>query len=223
MNQLRVRRSMSVLAAVGAAMLLLSLFASANARAGRPEVQVAPPVLGWTHARSEVSVAARPLDTGAWTLEAHVRDVQAGPIGGCTVRFDAKIELLGVRTVELGTARTDSSGTATLTYRPTWTGTHRIVALAPFDDGTVVSTEAVIEVTGAAPAATPAARLPVIGSWAGPMAALVLAVVWGLLAVVVVRVVLGISRSASVNAGPSGPSTSSRPLGSGGSTSSAKE
>lgn len=197
---------MSVFAALGAGLLLL---VPGSARAGRADAGAAPSALSGTHAQSEVLLSARPLDNGAWAIEARVRDASVGPIGSQTVRFSATIEFLGVRRVDIGSARTDTSGTATLTYRPTWDGSHRIAARAPFDDGTIVSNEVVVEVTGAAPPlSTSGGRLATFGAWAGPAAALVVAAIWGLLALILVRVVVGISKAATVAAGPGGASSS---------------
>lgn len=184
-----------LLAAAGAALLLAAL-APASAIAGRPGVATAPAGVAGSHTHSKLSVSARAVDGDTWAIEAHVRDVSSGPIGGVTVEFSATIDFLGVRTLDLGAARTDTSGTATLTYHPTAEGVYHVVARAPFDDGVAISAEAVFDVTGATqPLAPPAQRLPVVGAWAGPVAALVAATVWGLLVLVFVRVVVGISRA----------------------------
>ena len=198
----RIRSVRSLLAAAGAALLLAAL-APASAIAGRAGVATAPSVLVGSHTHSELTVSARAVDGDTWAIEAHVRDESSGPVGGVTVEFGATIDFLGVRTLDLGSARTDTSGTATLTYHPTAEGVYHIVARAPFEDGVAVSDEAVVDLTGATqPIAPSAQRLPAVGAWAGPVAAFVVASVWGLLVLVFVRVVVGISRATAVAQSP---------------------
>ncbi|HSO28684.1 MAG TPA: hypothetical protein VLS28_02165 [Candidatus Sulfomarinibacteraceae bacterium] len=154
-----------------------------------------------SHANAEFSLSAQPMAEGAWLLEARLRDRSSGAIGRHLVRFSATVEFLGVRPVLLGTGETDTSGTARFTYRPTWNGLHRIVARTSFDDGTAVSNEAVLEVADAvSPLAPPPARLTVVGAWAGPVAAGIALSVSGLLVLVLLRVVLGISRASAIAA-----------------------
>lgn len=192
------RRSMwHLVAAVGGSVLLALLAPSALARPGA--VTTAPAVHPGSHSHSALAVVAREVGADTWAIEAQVRDMMSGPVGGVTVEFSAKIEFLGVRTLDLGSARADTSGAATLTYSPTTNGVHHIVARVPFDDGVLISNEAVFEVTGATPQlAPPTQRLPAVGAWAGPVAALVVASVWGLLVLVFVRVVVGISQATVV-------------------------
>lgn len=154
-----------------------------------------------SHAEADFSLTAQPVADGEWLLEARLRDRSSGAIGLQLVRFSATVEFLGTRRVLLGTVETDTSGTARLTYRPTWSGLQRIVARASFDDGTAASNEAVLEIDDAvSPLAPLPARLTVVGSWAGPVAATVALSVWGLLALVLLRVVFGISRAPAVTA-----------------------
>lgn len=197
------RRSVRLPLAAACLPLLLALLSPASTVAGRAHVSTRPPVLVGSHTHSELAVAARAVDGDTWAIEAHVRDVSSGPVGGVTIEFSATIDFLGVRTLDIGSARTDTSGTATLTYLPTTNGVHHIVARAPFDDGVLASNEAVLEVTGATqPLARPAQPLQTVGAWAGPVAALVVASVWGLLVLVLVRVVVGISRATVVARNP---------------------
>lgn len=152
-----------------------------------------------SHAEADFSLTAQPVADGGWLLEARLRNRSSGALGLQLVRFSATVEFLGTRPVLLGTVETDTSGTARLTYRPTWSGLQRIVARTSFDDGTAVSNEALLEVADAvSPLARPSERLTVVGSWAGPVAAAVALSVWGLLALVLVRVVVGVSRATAV-------------------------
>jgi hypothetical protein len=169
-----------------------------------PKAAAAPvgggPVAGawYSHTGSAMVLSARPAAEGAWLLEARLRGEPATPIGEQDVVFSATIDFLGKRPVQLGDVRTDSSGTARLTFRPTWNGPHHVVARVPFDDGTVLSNEAIFDVSGAqTPLAVLPVRLPVIGALVGPAAALVVVTVWGVLLLLVVRVVVGISRAAA--------------------------
>lgn len=175
----------AVLALAAAVAMLLALAPSRPAAA--------------SHESSDLRLSATPLADGAWLLEARLQDQSAGALGRHVVRFTATVEFLGTRPVLLGSVETDSSGTARLTYRPTWQGLQRLVARASFEDGTALSNEAVLDVADAlTPLSPPAARLPVVGTWAGPVAAGVAVSVWGLLAMVLIRVVFGISRAAAV-------------------------
>lgn len=152
-----------------------------------------------SHERSDLRLSASPLADGAWLLEARLQDRSAGPLGRHVVRFSATVQFLGTRPVLLGSVETDSSGTARLTYRPTWQGLQRLVARASFEDGTALSNEAVLEAADAVtPLSPPAARLPVVGTWAGLVAAGVAVSVWGLLGLVLIRVVFGISKATAV-------------------------
>jgi hypothetical protein len=201
----------AVVAAATGALLVLVTVAPASG-ADQPLASSAAVDLQ-THDHVAVSLSARSADGGAWVLEARVEDAVLGPVGAKNVRFSATIEFLGVRPVLLATMPTDSSGTARYTYRPTWNGAQRIVARAPFDDATVSSNEFVLDVTTAPLPAIAQARLPVVGAWAGPVAALVVITIWAVLVLVLVRVVVGISRAATVvapMAGGSGPPVEGR-------------
>lgn len=196
MNQ---RPMLMSLVAVG---LLLAAVPSASASGGSPTDAVR--AVPWSHEHVDMTLSAEPLGDGGWLLEAQLRDRSAGAIGSHAVRFSATVAFLGIRPVVIGTVETDAGGTAQLTYRPTWNGTQRIVARAPFADGTTMSNEAVLEVSGArTPITALPARLPVVGSYAGPVAAFVALSIWGLLVLVLVRVVLGVAR-ASATTGAAG-------------------
>lgn len=144
-----------------------------------------------------VFLEARPLEDGAWQLQARVVDASGQPIGGQDVLFTVAVDFLGSRNIVLGSAQTDVAGKATLRYRPTWNGLHALAAQAVDADGTVsVTGQSSIQVDGVDP---PVARdpqsLPTMRAWAVPVAALVVAAVWLLLGFLFVAAVIGVRRS----------------------------
>lgn len=192
--------------------VVLAALASASPAWGRTAEPVGgPPPIPGLHAESTLTLTAAPLEAGEWALKATARSPK-GAIGSLAVRFTLFTEFLGTRPVPLGSAATDAAGAARVTYRPTWIGMHRIVARASLDDGVVASNEILIQVSeGRSPLEGPAARLPVISGWAGPIAASVIAAIWGTLALVLIRVLVGIHRAAAVAAGrPDDPVAGSR-------------
>ena len=118
---------------------------------------------------------------------------------GVRVYFSLRLTELGSPLLSLGSATTDGSGVATLTYAPTWRGRQRLVAAATSATGrTLSATTAIATTTAAHPLASLAeARRPdggigqvVVGVLLG-----LLAVLWIVLISVVVRVNLGLRKS----------------------------
>ena len=63
-----------------------------------------------------------------YVVGAEVRTPDGTPAGDATVSFYEAVDFFGPREELLGTATTDSSGSASFTYLPATTGSHRIVA-----------------------------------------------------------------------------------------------
>jgi hypothetical protein len=146
-------------------------------------------------AEPNVAVTATPADNGTWLLAARVSTPDGDAASQVSVTFTAATEFFGERWVPVGTAVTDTSGTASLIYTPTWNGAQTLVAVAAGADGTVASQPIVIEVRGAiaaVPAEPPA--LPIVRSWALPIGAAVVIAVWIVLAFPFLKAVVGIAR-----------------------------
>ena len=142
-----------------------------------------------------VEPSVRALDRGMWRLDAEVLDEYGAPVVDDAVRFSVDVEFLGSRRIMLGEVRTDVTGQAGLSYRPTWNGTHHLVAEALRTDGTSVIATFTFEVEGVAP---PIPRdesaLPFTGSWALPAGLLLVGGVWLVLGFLLINTVIGIRR-----------------------------
>lgn len=157
----------------------------------------ASPALG---ADPRVALRAGVAQDGSWQLTATVQDAQGAPASGEEVRFAVRQEFMGTpRNVTLGTATTDTSGTATLRYVPSWNGDQAIVASVSAPAGAVgggvVSGPVTIHVTDAVPAIPDRpGTLDAVGVASLPVAVLVVLAVWGLLLGTFVSAVLGVAR-----------------------------
>lgn len=173
----------------------LFLFAPGAAGAAEPASSPKPPasVSGGT-----LSVTATPQWDGSLSLAARLTDAAGTPISGVTVDYFVAVEFFGDRRIGLGNAQTDVTGTATIQYRPTWSGVHRVGARATGADGSrLTSPEAAETVTGVSRAnGTTLEALPITRTWAMPVAVLVVAGVWLTLAAIFLAVVVGIRRAA---------------------------
>lgn len=175
----------------GVGMLGAALLSLAGALAAGPALgSHLPP-----NAPDSVEPSARALDRGNWRLAALVLDEYGAPVVDGPVRFSAEVDFLGPRQIALGEVRTDITGEAALSYRPTWNGTHHLVAEALRTDGTSVIARFTLEVEGVAP---PIPRdesaLPFTGSWALPAGLLVVGGVWLVLGFLLINTVIGIRR-----------------------------
>lgn len=143
-------------------------------------------------ARLQVDVQDR--GDGYWTLSATL--TRGGAIQtGQTVEFYQVLDFFGERRVPLGSAVTDAAGVASRTYSPTSNGAQQILARYSADDGTVESDLFEINVSGAEPVIPEEGPiLPIIQTWAFPVGAAVLVLVWLALAVIFFRAVLRIRR-----------------------------
>lgn len=80
----------------------------------------------------QVSLTPIPPVGGETTHESVVLSAQiesdGGPVGGMPVNFYIVTTVFGERLMKVGGAVSDSRGTASVVYRPTWTGDHIVVA-----------------------------------------------------------------------------------------------
>jgi hypothetical protein len=182
-----IRRTASVAFAIAlAAMLLASLAGPAAVVAADPPAQL----------RLDV----QPGDGGFFSLRATL--TRAGAVQSQeTVQFLQFVDFFGERWVPIGTAVTDAAGVASLRYSPTSNGHQELMARYAGVDGTVASDPFEITVSGAVPAIPEEPPvLPVVRAWAFPVGAAVLFLVWLLLAVILLRAVIGIARPTEMRA-----------------------
>jgi hypothetical protein len=154
---------------------------------------VAHPVLG---ASPTVRLQALAGDDGAWILTAQADDARGNPAAGIDIDFDVTVTFLGSeRVVSIGTASTDTSGAATISYVPTWTGHQVLTAGVAGDDGTA-SAPAGIDVAAARPVLAPEPpSLGLLRSIAPPVGILAAVVVWLVLIATFLYAVFGIAGS----------------------------
>jgi len=155
------------------------------------------PAVGLAADPAAVDLQASEAKDGAWQLKARVVDAAGEPVAGTEVRLSVAVDFLGQRRILVDSAPTDVTGRATLVYRPTWNGEHRLIAEAGgADGGPVVAGQLTVDVTGARTPVTPdAVALPLMRAWAVPVAALVVVSVWAALGMVFVVAVVGIRRA----------------------------
>jgi len=169
-----------------AAILLVSLATPAAVAAADPPAQL----------RLEIE----PGDDGSFTLRAAL--TRAGAVQSQeTVEFLQRVDFFGERWVPIGTAVTDAAGVASRRYSPTSNGHQELIARFADGGGTIASDRVEITVSRAEPAipAEPPV-LPVVRAWAFPVGAAVLFLVWLLLAVILLRAVIGIARAPHMQA-----------------------
>lgn len=142
-----------------------------------------------------VTIEAAALDDGTWRLTSSVTASDGRALSQTAVTFTAATEFFGERWVPIGTAVTDTSGTASLVYRPTWNGAQTLVARTSGTDGPQTSEPITIEVTGALPGiAQEREDLPIVRAWALPIGVGVVVAVWVVLAFLFLSAVIGIAR-----------------------------
>jgi sugar lactone lactonase YvrE len=108
---------------IALAVLSLQLFATpALADEEQPIALVALPPEGGEAEHESVVLSAK--------LES-----EEGPVGGLLVNFYIVTNVLGERLMKVGSALSDSGGTVSVVYRPTWTGDHLVVAHFDGADG----------------------------------------------------------------------------------------
>jgi len=144
-------------------------------------------------------------DDGSWMLRATL--TRGGAVQSQqTVQFFQLAAFFGERWVPIATAKTDAAGVASQIYSPTSNGVQRLVARYVAADGTFESEPFEITVSGAVPAIPAEAPvLPIVQAWAFPVGAAILFLVWLVLAVILLRAVIGIARSTPVRATSAAP------------------
>ena len=79
-----------------------------------------------------ISLIALPPESGETEHESVVLSAQfksdEGPVGGLPVNFYIVTTVFGERLMKVGEAISDTTGTVSVVYRPTWTGDHTVVA-----------------------------------------------------------------------------------------------
>jgi len=134
-------------------------------------------------------------DAGTWRLQATVTGADGTAQSQVAVTFMAATEFFGERWVPIGNALTDTSGTATVIYTPTWNGEQRLVARVSGVEGADESEPIVIQISGALPAiASEPQSLPIVRAWALPIGVAVVVLVWIVLAFLFLSAVIGIAR-----------------------------
>lgn len=143
---------------------------------------------------ARLQLEAKQQDDGSWILRATV--TRGGAVQSQeTVKFLQLVDFFGERWVPLGTAVTDAGGAASRLYSPTSNGVQHLVARFAAGDGTFDSGPVEITVSRAMPAIPEEEPiLPVVRTWAFPVGAAILFLVWLVLAVIFLRAVIGIAR-----------------------------
>ena len=142
-----------------------------------------------------VRLQADAADGGTWRLQATVTGADGTAQSQVAVTFMAATDFFGERWVPIGNALTDTSGTATILYTPTWNGEQRLVARVSGVEGADESEPIVIQVSGALPAiASEPQDLPIVRAWAVPIGAAVVVLVWIVMAFIFLSAAIGIAR-----------------------------
>ena len=118
------------------------------------------------------------------------------PLSGVTVHFYVHLEeFSGAPELLIGTAATDATGDASITYQPTWAGTQRFVATAVDATGASLATSALtVQAARTDPFAGPVQSLRpdgLIGRWVVVVLLALVIGVWITLLALVVRVQQG--------------------------------
>jgi hypothetical protein len=154
----------------------------------------------------QVTVEAAAADDETWRLSAKVTADDGAARSQVSVTFSVATEFFGERWVPVGTAVTDTSGTASLIYTPSWNGAQTLVARASAPDGVQLSEPMVIDVIGALPAIAPEPDdLPLVRAWALPIGVAVVVAVWVVLALLFLSAVIGIARRSGPEPAPAFP------------------
>ncbi len=139
---------------------------------------------------------------GQVTLSATLTTNGNKPLSNQPIDFYESVQLLGARESYLGTAQTDSTGTATLGYEPASTGTRMIRASFAGAEG-YASSQATgpIAIAETRPLFVEEPRpFGVVGQVLPYALGAVVLAVWGLLAFVLLRTASGIAGAASLGA-----------------------
>ncbi|MBI5288617.1 MAG: hypothetical protein HY873_06560 [Chloroflexi bacterium] len=147
----------------------------------------------------EVAAPAGPAnEDGGAMLSARLSAEDGRPLGGARVTFYELSTVFGERLMELGEAMTDTTGTAALVLEPAWPGEHSIIARFGGGEGLEPAQATLLLQTDAPPNLheNAAFGLEQPRKWAPFGFGLLVLAVWGVLGLVMARVVLGIMADA---------------------------
>ncbi len=183
--------------AAGLAIALLLAVAPAFAERARAEGP------GDARARTvlQVSAPAGPAaNSSGTTLSARLSDPDGRPVGGARVIFYELSSVFGERLMELGAALTDTTGTAALVLDPAWPGEHSIIVRYGGGTGLEPAQATLVLQTNAPPHMHENAEFGLAQprKWAPLGFGLLVLAVWGVLGLVMTRVVAGIPADAPV-------------------------
>jgi len=142
--------------------------------------------------------AGATTENGGTMLSARLSAEDGRPLGGARVTFYELSTVFGERLMELGEAMTDTTGTAALVLEPAWPGEHSIIARYGGGEGLEPAQATLLLQTDAPPNMHENAEfgLEQPRKWAPFGFGLLVLAVWGVLGLVMVRVVLGIAADA---------------------------
>ena len=131
---------------------------------------------------------------GKWVVTAAVMTADGKSVNNHPVNFYEKVDFVGARDALIGTATTDSTGTAAIAYQPARNGDDVIVArVAPNNDYAASEGSATLTVADAVPPyqeqPTPLAS---VGEWLAVAFGVLVASTWAILLGVFARSALGI-------------------------------
>lgn len=117
---------------------------------------------------------------GIIVLRATLVGIDGKPISKRPINFYEQVELMGTRQALVGSAETDSTGTATLSYHPAEDGQQTIIVRFPGDEGNAASeARGVITVSGAVPLYAPAGEpLASPARWLPRILGMLIAATW---------------------------------------------
>jgi hypothetical protein len=172
----------------------------------------APPVVADERAILEVlSPSAEIPQEGPVLITARLVAADGQPVGGATLTFYVLTDVFGERLMTVGDAMTDGTGMATLVYRPTWQGEHRLVIRSGGTSHEPVQTAYRFDVEGSVPVHEDAPfGLEPVRQWLPVAAGVMILAVWAIMGLVAVRTVMGIPAAAGVPA-PARPAPAPSP------------
>ncbi len=153
--------------------------------------------VGGSSALTKITLAVRDIggsDSKVLSIAARLFDADR-PLGSQTLDFFVTTDFFGNRPVNIGQAVTDATGTASVAYQPRWEGAH-VITVRFQGNAKYASAETSLttEVTGPVWTYTSEkAGLYSVGGWVLLTAGLLFLVVWGILLVIIIRLVRGIS------------------------------
>ena len=156
------------------------------------------PAAAAAKATASVSVTPDTRDRG-YVIDARLVSKSDGkPIANANIAIYDVVELLGTREMLIGNATTDGQGTVSITYKPSLSGAHQIIARATNAQLAAADGRTTFNATVIAPGTYARERLPLERFSVNlPMAGVViLLVIWGAFAFVVLGSLIRIPRGA---------------------------